>query len=169
MPPPPPPLPLPMHLQNQQQQSQQQQTVPLFQMTSSYSSNSQNSKASSLLGNTVSTGVSNSCSPPPLPPPLQINQNGLFGANSNVLTPAYYSSPSKNLNMHTSTNLFASKFNATLAQNVDANGGNIGRIYRDLDPVNSLRMSQRNFSPQSTFNAGSNLNHIPGKINDQFE
>jgi serine/threonine protein kinase len=134
----PPPLPPPP--------MQQQQQVPLFQMTASYSSNSQNSKASSLLGNTASTGISSCSSPPPplLPPPLQINQHGLFSTQSHM-----YASPSKNLHMQTSTNLFAAKFLADPA-------------------VNSLRLSQRNFHQQpSTFNSGNNLNHIP--INDHFE
>jgi serine/threonine protein kinase len=171
----PPPLPLPMHLQNSQQ------TVPLFQMTSSYSSNSQNSKASSLLGNgTASTGISNSCSPPPLPPPLQINQNGLF-CTTNPMNPAFYSSPSKNLTMQNSTNIFASKFGNS--NNMSSppppssnnnNNNNVGKIYRDLDPANSLRLSQRNFHQQSTFNSNLMGNQFPNgvntnNINDQFE
>lgn len=113
---PPPPLPLPIHLQQQQQ-------VPQFGMTASYSSNSQTSKASSLLGNTASTGLSSSGSPPPLPPPLQMNQH------LNQQNQCY--SPNKMTQFTTGgaqaqTNLFMSKFNA-----------NCG--------TNSLRMSQRNF------------------------
>ena len=182
---PPPPLPLPMHLQNQQAQQvqQQQQTVPSFQMTASYSSNSQNSKASSLLGNTASTGVSTSCSPPPLPPPLQMSQNG--GLFNSATYASYVASPSKNMHMQNSTNLFASKFgNAnTLGQTkpsppsstiLTANTNTNTRIYRDLDPANSLRLSQRNFSQQSTFHNANNLNHIPNSnancdANNQFE
>ena len=171
-----PPLPLPMHLQSSQQA--QQQTVPLFQMTSSYSSNSQNSKASSLLGNgTASTGISNSCSPPPLPPPLQINQNGLFCTTTNPMNPAYYSSPSKNLTLQNSTNLFASKFGNT--NNMSSppssnNNNNVGKMYRDFDPTNSLRLSQRNFHQQSKFNSNLMGNQFPNvvntnNINDQFE
>jgi len=130
----PPPLPLPIHLQQQQ--------VPHFGMTASYSSNSQNSKASSLLGNTASTGVSASGSPPPLPPPMQMNQQQCFMSNLNC------NSPSK-----VNTNLFLSKFNAQ---------GN----------TNSLRMSHRNFNQcnVATFGSGNNTN-IPnsGQIDINYE
>lgn len=145
----PPPLPLPLHLQQQQQQ----QTIPSFQMSSSYSSNSQNSKASSLLGNTASTGISTSCSPPPppLPPPIGINNN-----HHNQLNMCY--SPSKNGN----TALFASKF-----QNNHSNTN----IYRGLEASNSLRMSQRNFNcnmPNSFNNIPINNNHMDNN-NHQFD
>ena len=138
---PPLPLPLPLHLQ-------QQHSIPSFQMTSSYSSNSQNSKASSLLGNTASTGIS-SCSPPPppLPPPIITQQQQQVNL-------CY--SPSKNYSNGTA--VFASKFNGTACNS---------NIYRGLDGTNSLRMSQRNFNAPSSF---SNINHIPlNSNNNQME
>ncbi len=143
----PPPLPLPLHLQQQQQQ--QQHSIPSFQMTSSYSSNSQNSKASSLLGNTASTGIS-SCSPPPppLPPPIGLTQQ-------QQMNMCY--SPSKNYSTSNgNTAAFASKFNAPNHSNTN--------IYRGIEASNSLRMSQRNFNSivPSSFN---NINHIPMNTN----
>lgn len=158
------------------------QQVPQFAMTNSYSTNSQNSKASSLLGHTVSTGVSNSCSPPPVPPPLHMSshcQNGVFATTANVN--GFYS-PSKQMSVQyqqAQTNLFTSKFNSLSGRpsppsSVVTTSVGAGRIYRDLDPANSLRLSQRNFNPASTFNCnngnnfyGNGLSHIPGMENFQ--
>ena len=123
-------------------------------MTSSYSSNSQNSKASSLLGNTASTGIS-SCSPPPppLPPPICLTQQ-----HQQQMNMCY--SPGKNYSASngSSTAAFASKFNAPNHSNTN--------IYRGIEASNSLRMSQRNFNSivPSSFN---NINHIP--INNNMD
>lgn len=160
---PPLPLPMPMHLQQNQQQM-----MPTFQMTTSYSSNSQNSKTSSVLGNTISTGVSSSSSPP-LPAPMQMNQyqNGVITSAALVQQQqqnSYYS-PSKSNQFQ--TNLFASKFSianqkcsppsSTVTSSSISNSA--GRFYRDpMDAANSLRISQRNFNTN-----GSNvMSHIPG-------
>ena len=138
--PPPPPLPLPLHLQHQHQQQ--------FGMTASYSSNSQNSKASSLLGNTASTGISSSCSPPPLPPPLHMSQMQAGSLASGCYSPnkmAQFPTGGNGLVNGVSTNLFMSKFNANNA-------------------TNSLRMSQRNFNcniASFNLNNGNSNSNIP--------
>ena len=164
---------IPVHLQ-------QANTILPFQMTNSYSSNSQNSKASSLLGNTASTGVSSSCSPPPPPPPPPQQATAAFAQQqiSNSLVTACYS-PSKNFGqLHqqqsavaVSTNIFASKFNVqktsppnnnSNSNNYSNNNNNVNtnRIYRDLETGSSLRMSQRNFNcNMPAFSL--NTNHIP--------
>jgi serine/threonine protein kinase len=142
----PPALPLPLHLQQPQNQQ--------LQMTASYSSNSQNSKASSLLANTASTGIStSSCSPLP-PPPSSLPPSLQLNTNSNV-----YYSPSKSIQnsqyqVQTATNIFASKFqktsppSSTIVSNtfISNNNTTSSRIYRDIDPTNSLRISQRTFN-----------------------
>lgn len=121
-----------------------------FQMTTSYSTNSHNSKSSSLLGNTVSTGLTAS---PPAPMVTQL-QNGI--TTTTLLQQNSYFSPSKN-----STNIFASKFStgvkisppsSTLSGNAISQSS---RFYRD-DPTNSLRASQRNFHHNNT-----NSNFLP--------
>ncbi|RNA44300.1 tyrosine- kinase transmembrane receptor ROR1-like isoform X1 [Brachionus plicatilis] len=114
--------------------SQMPSQVP-FQMTASYSTNSHNSKSSSLLGNTVSTGLT--ASPPAGPPPMLAQyQNGL--TTTTLLQQNSYFSPSKN-----STNIFASKFGSggkvsPPSSTLNANALSQHRFYRD-DPANSLR------------------------------
>ncbi len=144
MPPPPPPPLLPLNSGSS-----------CTQMTSSYSSNSQASKtSSSLMGNTLSTGVSSVASSngvclssvqgqPPQPLITQY-QNGAIttttlgsGTNAN----GYYFSPSK-------ANLFGQKSNVSPPSSTIASGNNgngqFNRYFRDtLDPMSSLRMSQR--------------------------
>jgi hypothetical protein len=145
MPPPPPPQPQPLLPMNGSGGSNQ--------MTSSYSSNSQASKtSSSLMGNTISTGVSSVVSlPPPPPPPVPTSQlpapqplltqyqNGAI-TTSTCASNGYYYSPSK-------ANLFGGAQRISPPSS-NLNGGNGGgqfnRYFRDtLDPMSSLRMSQR--------------------------
>ncbi|CAF0723445.1 unnamed protein product [Brachionus calyciflorus] len=141
-----------------------QPVMPAFQMTTSYSTNSHNSKTSSILANTISTGLT--ASPPPVPPPMITQyQNGI---TTTLIQQQHqqnsYFSPSKN-----STNLFASKFSITNNNSNNQNQkisppsstltgstvSNTGRFYRDMDACNSLRSSQRNF-----INTNGN-HHIP--------
>jgi hypothetical protein len=174
-------LPLPLNLKYQQSNPN------AFQMTASYSSNSQNSKTSSSgLGNTVSTGCSSSTQmmmmmpPPPLvpPPPQQQQQQHLLSndnpqslllmSNQNQLPhhPMLASTPAPPGNSYSSpckasTNIFASKFNNNPA-------------------TNSLRLSQRNINGHQLLtnnfslhqnNYLSNNNYIPnnnGIEHDQY-
>lgn len=123
-------------------------------------SNSQTSKASSLLGNTASTGVS-SASPPPLPTLPPPPQPSLLTSTAAAAVTATFYSPNKQIQ----TNLFASKFNllgnGSSMPGVTKNSppsstvtsssvSNQTRFFRAgvIDPsaelTSSLRMSQRN-------------------------
>jgi hypothetical protein len=141
MPPPPPPPLLPMNVGGSS----------CTQMTSSYSSNSQASKtSSSLMGNTLSTGVSSVASSIGLsgPQPLITQyQNGAIttttlGNTNNGGANGYYFSPSK-------ANLFGNQkisppSSTITSSNMGNGGGQFNRYFRDtLDPMSSLRMSQR--------------------------
>lgn len=140
----------PPQIQHQQLPQQQHQ-----QHTFGSQSNSQTSKASSLLGNTASTGVSSTSPPPPPLPPLPPPQQQLLGSYQST-----YYSPSK----HLQTNLFASKFNilsngqqqqktSPPSSTITSSSMSNQRFYRGTEALmieqhqqqtNSLRLSQRN-------------------------
>ena len=164
------------YLFNGYQQQQQQQSVimsslpppppPLLsantQMTSSYSSNSQGSKtSSSIMANTVSTGVSTMSNGGGLLPQPLIAQY----QNGTVTTSAmngFYYSPSKT-NVFNKTSPPSSTVTTSTMSNNLAGAGQFNRYFRDfrdtLDPMSSLRMSQRQCNNNNIYNNNNNNNN----------